>query len=393
MSDPAEETPPGKTPQIKQAESHLVHEEIKRLRGEEQKRRQSNHRASNFILSFLSILFISLVVSCLALHMIYPPEGTIWKPEDLVQFDSAGCLRQLSEGDIRWYLGREDTAALVAGWKDRSQRIDQLEDKIVRQALLEFQVRFGSAGTLSSNATKQVNDLAAMAHKGDFSNAAALFTRIVGGWTDDSRKFVGEKSIFDLNYGLEELARLKHQQTVSLSNILRPPLTHQIFWMSPKGALFEAVYWSLFGTLANLLVTIAQARARGQFRTDEFWNTFSKIIYGPILSFVLILAIYFGLLNPGTEIRFWFLPLAGFLFGYHTRRTANVLDKLVSKLLGEASKSAQQIGQIKAQAAYHAAEAIRAQARPKTFSELKQQALVVADTTTTAAVLKRQSEK
>lgn len=374
-------------------ESNPVHEEIRRLRQEEKKRHESNDRASHWLLFSLNCLLLLAAVLYLYLHKIHPVKETIWKPEDLVQLDCAGRLNYLSEYDIRWYLGREDTATLVASLKDRSQRIDELEDKIVRQSLLEFQVRFGSAGDLSPEARRKIQEFANQARSGEFSNAAVLFTGIVGNWTDETRKFVGENSIFDLNYGLGELARIKHQQIGSLSKILQPPLIHQIFWMSPRWALLEAIYWSLFGTLVNLVVNISQARADGRFTTDERWISLSKIIYGPILSFVLILAIYFGMINPGTEIRFWFLPLAGFLFGYNTRKTAVLIDKLSAKLLGATDKSIDQLGQLKAQSAAHAADAIRAKARPANFSELKQQALIVADTATTAAVLNQQNPK
>jgi len=349
--------------------------------------------AVNNFLIFLSVLLVFSAVSCLFLHYIIKPENTLLPPERLIQFDSAGRLCHVSESDIRWYLGSEDTATLVAALKDRSQRIDSLEDKVVRQSLMEFQVRFSSAGELEGDAANQVREFAAMARSGEFSNTAVLFSEIVGGWSDDTRKFVGENSIFDLNYGLKELARLKQHQLDARSQSLQPPLTHQIFWMSPQWVLVEVVYWSLFGTLVNLLVNISQARAHGRFTRDEFWISFSKIIYGPILSFVLILAIYFGLINPGTEVRFWFLPLAGFLFGYNTRKTAVLIDQLSAKLFGTTSKSVQQIGKIKAQAADQAADAIRARARPASFSELKQQAVIVADTAITAAVLKQQSQR
>jgi len=66
---------------------------------------------------------------------------------------------------------------------------------------------------------------------------------------------------------------------------------------------------------------------------------------------------------------------------------------LSAKLLGATDKSIDQIGQLKAQSAAYAADAIRAKARPANFSELKQQALIVADTAITARVLNQQNPK
>lgn len=345
------------------------------------------------MLKWLLVTLVSSTLIYLALHARWPAKDTLWPPEWLVDLDSAGRVIRLSESDLRWYLGREQTTALASVLKDRTQRINELQDRVVRQALLEFQVRFSSSGDLSGEAHRQIESLGRVAAQGDFEHAARLYTAIVNGWTDETRKLVGEKSIFDLDYGLGELARLKQQQTESVGKIMQPPLMHQIFWMTPLGALAEAVFWSFFGTLVNLILNISQARARGRFKTDEVWVSVSKTIYGPILSSVLILAIYFGMLNVGAEVRFWFLPLVGFLFGYNTRKLAVVIDILSDKLLGAASKSARQVGEMQAQAATNAAAAIQTAARPRTFSELKQQVPVVVETATVSAVINQQSKR
>jgi hypothetical protein len=262
----------------------------------------------------------------------------------------------------------------------------------VRQALLEFQVRFPGHADLRPTARARIDQLATDANAGRFDQAAALFTVIAQGLSDDTRKTIGEKSIFDLNYGLGELARLQHAQKDSLGMALEPPLMHQIFWMSPRGALTEAVWWSVLGTLVNLLLNVSQARALGRFKPDEVWVSLAKLVYGPALSFILILALYFGLLDAGTETRFWFLPLAGFLFGYNTRKIAALIDQLSTKLLGNTSASIDRIGAAEAQAAGHAAAALRAQAQPRTFAELKQLAPVVSHSATVAAVIQQQNE-
>jgi len=383
MSSPDANAP--KTPQ------QAAHEEVRRLREEEKSRAERNHKLSDRLLWTLVLLLITSAALYIAAHMYWPPKKTLWCPNKLVQLDDAGRVCHISETDIRWYLGRDETTALAASMKQRSEEIDQLEDKIVRQALLEFQVRFSGAGDLSSDARSQITNFAAAARAGNFSEAADQFNQILSGWTEATRQFAGENNIFDLNYGLEELARLKDQQTHSLKDILQPPAVHQIFWMNPALSLLECVWWAFFGTIVNLLVNISQARADGRFSPDEKWICLSKLVYGPILSSVLIMAIYFGMLNPGTEVRFWFLPLAGFLFGYHTRKTAVLIDKLGTKLLGNVNKSIDELGQAKAQAAGHAADAIMAKTKPRNFTELKQQAVIVADTAITTAVLKQQS--
>jgi len=364
--------------------------------------RESSQRISRWFLLALWLTLGASIGAYVSFHLVGTSVARDFVPRSLtnvvarlrtdpvrpVQLDSAGRVVYLSEADLRWYRGRDQTAALVAGLKERTQRITELEDKVVQQALLEFQVRFGSAGGLKDD----LDNVTRQARTGNFAAASALLTDIVKGWSDETRKRVGEKAIFDLNYGLGELARLQAQQTNSLGLNLEPPRMHRIFWSTPPGALLEAVFWSLFGTLVNLVVNISQARAQGRFRSDEIWVSISKIIYGPILSLVLILSIYFGLLDAGTEIRFWFLPLAGFLFGYNTRKTAMVIDQLSEKLLGTASKSIRQSFQWQAQAADRAAAAVRAESTPRSLSELKEQVTAVADSATVAAVIKHQSK-
>jgi hypothetical protein len=354
--------------------------------------REKSCKSSHALLFWLASVLVISVSLYLALHLKWRPGCTLWAPGELLELDEAGRVIRLSEDDLRWYLGRERTSALAAVLNDRTHLINDLESRVVRQSLMEFEIRFNSAGDLSREGRDKIKAFGEAARSGKFACAATLFTGIVGGWTDEIRQRVGEKAIFDLNYGLEELARLKQQQVETKGRILQPPLIHQIFWTRPVGALWEAIFWSFFGTLVNLLLNISQARANGRFRAEEKWISVSKLIYGPILSTVLILSIYFGVLDVGTEIRFWFLPLAGFLFGYHTRKTATVLDTLGTKLLGAASKSARRFEKEHAKAASHAATALLATTPIYSLSELKERIPAAVHATTVAAVLKAQSK-
>jgi hypothetical protein len=136
-------------------------------------------------------------------------------------------------------------------------------------------------------------------------------------------------------------------------------------------------------------VNIAQARALGNFRSDELWVSRAKMIYGPVLSFVLILAIYFGIINAGTEVRFWLLPILGFFFGYNTRKVAMQIDALSEKLFGSLAKSTE-IDAWQARAADESAANVAATAEPKNMEDLKQQATHVSDSAIVAAIIKNQ---
>ena len=371
--------------QVQSFHSHPCYQEALRLRDSRRK------KATQFLV-FLNVLFLAFAASYVTLHHLFPVADTKWRACQLVELDHAGRIRRIGEPDLRWYLGRDQTAKLVAELTARSQQIDALEDKVVRQALFEFQVRFTAIGDLFPAARHRIDELAVHARTGDYGAAAAMFTVVVQGWSDDTRRTVGEKSVFDLGYGLAELQHLKEAQLGALGRSLDPPLVHQIFWMNPQGALWETVCWSFLGTLVNLLLNVSNARARGRFRPDEVWVCFAKLVYGPALSFVLVLTLYFGVLDAGTEMRFWFLPLAGFLFGYNARKTARVIDRLSAKLLGSTDASVDQLGAAQAQAAAQTAGALRAQARPASLAELMQQAPIITHTATVAAVIKQQNQ-
>ena len=265
-------------------DSHPLRQDALRLR-------VARQQTAFWFLGVLIVVFPLLAAIYVWLHHLVPIDDTKWQASELVEFDSAGRIRRIGERDLQWYLGRDETAKLVGELTARSQQIDALEDRVVRQALFEFQVRFSAIGDLTPAARQRIDELAGQGRAGNYGAAAALFTKVMQGWSDETRRAVGEKSIFDLGYGLAELQRLKTAQVSTLGRTLEPPLVHQIFWMSPVGALAEAVWWSVFGTFVNLLLNVSQARAVGRFRPDEVWVSLAKLVYGPALSFVLVLTL------------------------------------------------------------------------------------------------------
>lgn len=344
-------------------------------------------------LPFLLLFLVAAMVFYIGLHRRFPPESRLRYVENIVKFDQAGRLTSAYEADLRWFVGREKTAALIASWTERSQRIDTLEDRIVRQAWLEFQVRVNSVTGLSADARRRIKEIADLLQKCSFGAASTQLADLLKGWSEETRKQIGDKAAFDLVYGLSELHRLQHEQPAREDiRLFLPPYIHRIFWMDPKGALAEAVFWSIFGVLVNLLYNVSQAHARGRYKTEEIWISLSKIIYGPILSIVLILLIYFGWLDAGADIRFWFLPLAGFLFGYNSRKTAMVVDQFSEKLLGSLSASARQAAAQENKAVDHAVAMLQATTTPQNLAQLRQQASIMVQAATTAAVIKQQNK-
>jgi hypothetical protein len=370
---------------------------------------RKNHRYAHRLLIALSLALVVIALGSAYLHVCSSQVGERvgakllgtnflgvlqrlqLDPTNSVQLDNAGRVTSMSVMDLRWCVGQDNAATIIAALQERSSRINDLSGRTIDRALLEFNVRFNS-GVLSTNARARFEQLNKFIRAGDFSEGAATFTMIVQGWTDETRKLVGEKAIFELAFGLEELAQLKREQEAVLLAI-RPPRMHLVFWSSPQGALVEAVIWSVIGTLVNLLLNISSAHARGEFRRDESWVIASKLIYGPVLSFALILTIYFGVLNAGTEVRFWLLPLLAFVFGYNTRKVAIAIDNWSERVFQVISKSIEnEAAAWEANAAKHAAAAALQADRPKTLSEMIENSSQVVDIAVTAATIKQQNE-
>lgn len=133
---------------------------------------------------------------------------------------------------------------------------------------------------------------------------------------------------------------LRAEQEADIAT-LQPPQKVLFFWTSPIGLVVEVLVWSLLGVLTNLALATSEAVRRKQFKPVERFVFYTKIAYGPVLALVLSLMVVYGMIDLGSyQVRSWAMPLVAFLFGFASRKTANVIDKLANKVLGDASKSA-----------------------------------------------------
>jgi hypothetical protein len=150
-----------------------------------------------------------------------------------VILDGGGRVISISDLDLRWQVGRDEAAAIRSGLEDRSKRISDLRDQTVDQALLEFRVKLG--GGIGATPTlkrlleeieicvSSTNNNTAGSNYGSKANnfelASEKFTELIEGWGEETRQRVGEAAIFELNYGLEELATLKREQEEVAANL------------------------------------------------------------------------------------------------------------------------------------------------------------------------------
>lgn len=311
---------------------------------------------------------------------------------ELIKLDKYGRVEFILDDDLRWYIGKDSAAGVEAVIRSTSSRINQAVEGVVKQALLEFEIKFGSFFDDADHpdSTPDGSTFDAIRRPfdaGDCRTAAKNLRRCIRDWTADTRRQIGEASLFNLMYQLEQLADLKQSQLAAVDSA-RIPYKQRIFWVRPGGALAEGIFWSIFGTLTNLILNISHYVARGLYKRDEKYISFSKLAYGPVLSCVLILWIYFGIIDAGVEVRFWLIPLLSFFFGYNTKKTAFLVDTLSDKVFKAVGVSITNLGSgDSTKVVKSAAQNVAASAKPSSLAEVMQMAPTVTQAHITAALI------
>lgn len=172
-------------------------------------------------------------------------------------------------------------------------------------------------------------------------------------------------------------SRLNQQAFAQQADVraLKPNRAKTYFWNSPLGSSVEVWFFAIFGVLTNLLVNSAEYLKKGNFRQSEKWVAYTKLVYGPVLAWILITAIAVGWLDLGEyKIGTYSLPLLAFFLGFYARRTVKLIDKLGEKLLGQGEQSVEQ-GPADIVAAHRAyVEQFMHATRPRSYKSIRQTA-------------------
>jgi len=137
-------------------------------------------------------------------------------------------------------------------------------------------------------------------------------------------------TVAELRAKVAQWTRLHAEQKEAVAN-LRPPVRMTLFWISPSRMIYEILAWSLFGVLTNLLLNTAEATRAGRYRPREIVVSLSKVFYGPVVAFMLCVALITQFVSY--DARAWSMPLIAFLFGYNARKSANLVEWLSGQLL------------------------------------------------------------
>jgi len=289
--------------------------------------------------------------------------------QNFARIDAKGRVSLRNVGDIDWYVGGNRVKEILPQIRDRTEEMDRAHMDFEKQ-LDEF-----AAGLLDR---KPVDVLSETILMGDYQKAYVQLNEL--------SKEISNSDIGSMKILLLTLDQKMQAQCNTLDD-LSPPLSRMFFWTTPTLSVFEVLFWSLFGVLTNLLVNSAEYLRKGTFQPVETWVAYTKLVYGPILAVVLVLALingFFGI--ESYQVRVWTLPLVGFLFGYAARRTANLVEKLIERFMGRAEKGIAAGPEAVAKRRIAMIKELKEALRPRNMDELRNQAKKLVKELTTSAV-------
>ena len=313
----------------------------------------------SFVLTLIGGLVLVVLVYAVA-HLVVGNPKVTWR--DFASIANSGEVTFTHLDDMDWYIGADRAEATLKAIRDRNAAIVEAHTR------LRADLRRIGDGIANSGAIATIE---AFVRDGRYADAFTALDRLVAGLSVESQRQLSTAGLGDRIFDLQRLVR---SQLASLED-LAPPSAQLFFWTAPNKAVFEVLFWAFFGVITNLLVNAAEYLRQGNFIPRERFVAYTKLVYGPILATVMVLAIIFGWFDLGAySTRVWTLPLVAFLFGYAARRTATLFDKLQDKVFGAADKSIDE-GPVRIlEARSRALDRLREAVRPLTLTELRDQA-------------------
>ena len=270
-------------------------------------------------------------------------------------------------GDMDWYVGAERAAENMK--KLREQQV------VINDAMAKLMMRIDALRTTVLSDPEPAENIKNHIMQGDYSAAIALFDQTWRQLTQESRT----KYHADVNPDVvhENLNKIRSNMLLQceVAQSFSPPLARMFFWTSPTLSILEVLFWALFGVLTNLLVNSAEYLRKGDFRPAERWVAHTKLVYGPILAMILVLAMINGWFTIDSyEVRVWSLPLVGFVFGFATRRTARLLEMVLEKFISKAEEGIKAGPEAARKSRDRVIQRLMEASKPRTTQELREDA-------------------
>ncbi|MBO9491204.1 hypothetical protein J7384_12600 [Endozoicomonas sp. G2_1] len=371
-------------------------------------KRKPEHR---FILRMM-LLSVFWIILYIALHAVIDSDS------EFAQVDLKHAYRITPQGEfllidvqsVKWVMGEDDAKNILARLDERTGNIRTLISQ-VKIDIERLTSTLKQEGAKDSNANQTITEI-----------NAALFQNNCN--TENScnhSSCLQPCSVWDTAYQqtlalsielaqlknfnassqisarlVKSLAELQQQAGEQYQDIkyLRASKAKSFFWSSPIGSSVEIIFFAIFGVLANLLVNSAEYLRNNNFKASERWVAYSKLIYGPILAWILVTAIAVGWFDLGDyQVGIYSLPLLAFIFGFYSRKTVSLFDKLGKRIFGSAQQSvAQGPADIIARRKAFLAQFTHS-LKPRSITELKRSAFQVKDEMIKTIVLEQEAKK
>lgn len=361
-----------------------------------------------FVIQLISAIGL-LVVSWIILHAAKPPESIFPKASEfyilekaqtedcqpnsgcgdaLGLYDATGILILKNPQKAQFFLGESQVEFFQEGIKQGNTAIYDLKRDIQTQ-LMAFKEALGNDESLNHVSIKLRQEL-----------EAAGYHRLPKIWYDFEQslspaeyKAIQEprEVLVDSFYKLLQTRRIQFEAYQDL-NV--PPFLARIFWVDGYWLLLETLFWSLLGVLVQLLVRSVKFLTDSNFQPRQRYVAFTKAVYGPILSMFFCMAILIGWIDIGSyEVIAWSMPLMAFVFGYNSRKIADLFNTFSQRFLGQVEKGIE-AGPEKARKRQRDwLNRVRNEARPSNFKELKEDAVELAKAYTKNFVEHKESQR
>ena len=284
-----------------------------------------------FLLAMGGLILVAMAAYILA-HWWYPARLTLKDPRRLVQMDEFGRTSVISAEDIDWNVGKEKALPLMTEMEQRSQRIHS-EVSALQEGLVGLRERFDPVHR------EGVFGISDQIGNGHFTDALRLLSGLREDLAPGTIGADGFRIIANVEAVLTKLEGLKREQLVALDN-LRTPDRYVVFWFRPNLLLIEVAAWSLFGVMTSLLFHSGEFQRKKEFAPAERWVAYTKLLYTPLITVVLVLALWAGIIRiGGPESRVWLTPLLSFLVGFNARKAADLVDAISQWVLNRARDS------------------------------------------------------
>ncbi len=349
----------------------------------------------------LQICTISLILAYIWLHL------TIAEDDKYFMVNAQGSYRLSPQGEfvllnpqtLTWVVGEGIATPILRRLTDRSDTIRRLM-KDTAVAAERLRTSLPDSGDISISGKDMASLINAALTTSEHIEQSTVWQTLREALENTAQTLRSESQYQQASDHLEQLIFLTgqlHQQAFAQQAdilALKPNRAKTYFWNSPLGSSVEVWFFAIFGVLTNLLVNSADYLKNGNFRQSEKWVAYTKLVYGPVLAWILITAIAVGWLDLGEyQVGTYSLPLLAFFLGFYARRTVRLIDKLGEKLLGQGEKSVEQ-GPADIIAAHRAyIEQFMQATRPRTYKSIKQTAAELKTQLVNNAAMERELTK